>query len=220
MERVAKESGAVSDHVQPQVVGSYLRELETALAGVPATERRAILDGAAEELSGLDAEAAAAHIEKLGDPEFIAAEARRESKTESSRTSQSAVDAGADPRWFIVLASLLVAFGGIVIPVIGWIEGIVMVWMSSTWRGWEKWVGTVTAGLLTLFAVLIPHWLFASPRAVTTADGETSNPLLPVLYDVLWAAVVFFMVANVAVGLWLLARAMRSGKATAKRLLA
>ncbi len=58
---------------------SYLSQRETALDGVPSQARQAILDGAVEELAGLDAEAAAARIDELGDPEFIAAEARADS---------------------------------------------------------------------------------------------------------------------------------------------
>lgn len=201
----------MSDHVQPQVVRSYLRELEAALTGVPETVRRAILEGATEELSGVDAIAAAAHIEKLGDPEFIAAEARAESGADSVG---SAVAAGGDPLWYIVVASLLVAFGGIVIPVLGWIVGTFIVWISKSWRTWEKWVATLTAPVLTLLIVLIPYWLFANPRAVVEVEGEALNPLAPALYDVLWSGILFFTAVNVAVGLWLLARVLRRNDAS------
>lgn len=200
----------MSDHSQPQVVRSYLRELDSALVDVPVAARRAILDGASEELSGLDAEAATAHIEKLGDPEFIAAEARAES-TKSPAVSAAAI--GGARRWYVVVASLLVAFGGIVVPGIGWIAGIVMVWMSAAWRTWEKWVATLLSPALTLLAVLIPYWFFATPRAATTVEGQVSNPLIPALFDVVWSGILFVMGVNVVVGLWLLVRALRRSDA-------
>ena len=121
----------------PQVVRSYLAELENALVGVSAEVRAEIVAGVREELNGLDATSAAARIEILGDPEFIAAEARAESGAVTSSTGSTSTRGDsaasvaratepAEPRWFSVLASLLVAFGGIVIPVIGWIALIVL----------------------------------------------------------------------------------------------
>jgi uncharacterized membrane protein len=60
----------------PQVVHDYLAELDRALSGVPAEVRQGIVSGVAEELEGLDAAAAESRIKTLGDPAFIAAEAR------------------------------------------------------------------------------------------------------------------------------------------------
>ena len=49
----------------PQIVKSYLAELERALGGVPDEVAREIFAGIVEELSGLDASAAAARIEPV-----------------------------------------------------------------------------------------------------------------------------------------------------------
>ncbi|GAB3036546.1 hypothetical protein GCM10027052_13640 [Parafrigoribacterium mesophilum] len=62
----------------PQVVRAYLAQLDAALAAVSDDVRRDIVAGVAEELRGLSAPDAAARIEALGDPAFIAAEARAE----------------------------------------------------------------------------------------------------------------------------------------------
>ncbi len=153
---------------QPQVVRSYLSELDKALGEVPGEVAREISEGVAEELAGLDAAAAATRIEELGDPAFIAAEARTASETAPRETTLAASTSPAPPatekprteeRWFVVVASLLVAVGGVVIPVLGWIAGIVMVWMSKSWRTWEKWVGTVAPfavpGILLLGVLLV-----------------------------------------------------------------
>ena len=67
------------DQTAPQVVRNYLAQLESALGGLPTDVRDGIVAGVAEELSGLDAATAAERIETLGDPAFIAAEARAES---------------------------------------------------------------------------------------------------------------------------------------------
>jgi len=142
----------MSQESQPEVVRSYLGELEKALDGVPREVAREIAEGVREELAGLDAAAAATRITEMGDPAFIAAGARAASDAEahetrtlaSSEPNQPAtVTPRSEERWYIVVASLLVAVGGIVIPVLGWIAGIVMVWMTGSWRTWEKWVGTL-----------------------------------------------------------------------------
>jgi hypothetical protein len=146
----------MSQRTRPQVVRSYLAELESALAGVPADVARDILDGVAEELAGLDSAAAATRIEELGDPVFIASEARAESRADASAAPRVATPASlvGDPRWYIVVASLLVAVGGVVVPLIGWVFGIAMVWMSKTWHGWEKWVATLSPLLFLPFGLM------------------------------------------------------------------
>lgn len=147
--------------IQSQVVRSYLRELETALSGVPPEVVTEIVAEIAEELASLDAATAAARIKELGDPTFIAAEVKAAVDADPSEAaaSQAATVPPAHSltrtgeRWYLVAASLLVALGGILIPVLGWIAGIVMVWLSPSWWVWEKWVGTlapfaIAAGLM------------------------------------------------------------------------
>jgi hypothetical protein len=202
----------------PQVVRIYLAELENALVGVSAEVRGEIVAGVREELNGLDATSAAARIEILGDPEFIAAEARAESGAVTSSTGSTSTRGDsaasvaratepAEPRWFSVLASLLVAFGGIVIPVIGWIVGIAMVLMSKTWRPWEKWVGTLMPPVAALIAGLIPLGLAA--LLPTSAAEETPNPILPVGFDPFGIIILGPALFAVVAGVWLLWRAHR-----------
>ncbi len=161
----------MSQSDQPQAVRSYLSELRSALVGVPREIAQEIENGVTEELAGLSAADAVARIEELGDPTFIAAEAKASSASDpvvavGLQERPASVTDGVKPaiatteaHWFIVVASLLVAFGGIVIPLLGWIAGIVMVWMSRTWRTWEKWVGTLMplalAGLLAGGSLLV-----------------------------------------------------------------
>src|SRR5690554_2260616 len=194
-----------------QVVRSYLSQLDKALASVPGEVRDEIVAGIREELEGLDASAAATRIETLGDPEFIAAEARAEAEAGSYSPEAGLVEAkAAEPRWFSVLAALLVAVGGIVLPFIGWFVGIVLVWMSTSWRRADKWVATLLPLLAVVLAsvtIRVVDWA-GSLRAAPTKQAAP-NPLIPQAFDLVWSSVSLFFVVNVFVGLWLLVRARK-----------
>ena len=127
----------------PQVVRSYLAQLDAALAGVPADLANDVRSGIEEELSGLDAATASVRIEELGDPVFIAAEVRDAVGPVPAPAPVLPRPTLAASRGFALAAALLVAIGGIVVPFVGWVVGIVMVWMSPTWLTWEKWVATL-----------------------------------------------------------------------------
>lgn len=183
----------------PLVVRDYLAELDAALADVPQGVRAEIVAGVREELVGLDASTAAARIDELGDPAFIAAEARAE-------VGVGPIPASTEAGWYPVVAAIVVAIGGALIPVIGWIVGIGMVWASRTWFRWEKWVATLVApatGILLAGVI----WAFWSPQA---SGGASVNPIVPVFHDAILSTILFVGVINVAVGIWLLWRAKRT----------
>lgn len=195
----------------PRVVRSYLAELDAALGGVPVELARDIRNGVEEELAGLDAATAAARIERLGDPVFIAAEARAGAGVGAGSAAQVTTSTGAsraatpisDSRGFAVVAALLVALGGVVIPVLGWVVGIAMVWMSSSWRRGEKWIATLVGPVAVAVPILLT-WLFAGGSA-----GDARNPLVPSAVDTWWATIVILIPINVVVGIWLLWRTRR-----------
>ncbi len=187
----------------PQVVRSYLSQLETELADVPASVRSEIVSGVSEELAGLDPAAAAARIDQLGDPAFIAAEARAEA---GAPAEHSAAGERTEPAWFAVVASLLVAVGSFVVPVIGWVVGIVMVWLSKAWWRWEKLVATLLVPGIILLVVGL-GWLFS----LGGATSGQPNPLVPSHIDLLTIGLLPYAL-NVVVGLWLLYRARRTGR--------
>lgn len=182
----------------PQVVKNYLAQLELALSGIPSDLAADIRSGIEEELIGLDPMTASQRIEELGDPAFIAAEARDAAAPVS--TSSTFGDAVRVPlsesSGFVITAALFVAVGGFVIPLAGWVVGIVMVWMSRTWRIWEKWVATLLPPLIILFSVL---W---------TALRATDDSMLFGVFPV-WQALVLLVPTTVIVGIWLLWRARR-----------
>ncbi|MES2092999.1 MAG: hypothetical protein V4531_04185 [Actinomycetota bacterium] len=145
----------MTESAPPQVVSGYLAELDRELADVSKDVRQGIVAGVAEELEGLDAAAAAARIESLGDPAFIAAEAR--AGAEEPTVTARAVTAPAatqqtkrldPPRaseqcWYVVVTTMLLEFGGLVVPLAGWVAGIMLLWASSLWTRREKIVATI-----------------------------------------------------------------------------
>ena len=126
----------------PQVVRSYLGELNRTLAGVPEDVRRGIVAGVAEELEGLDDAAAVSRIESLGDPAFIAAEARAGAAPKTSAANLAPARAS-EQRWYVVVTALLLEFGGLLVPLAGWVAGIMLLWASPLWTRGEKLVATI-----------------------------------------------------------------------------
>jgi hypothetical protein len=130
------------------LVDRYLTDLEAELADLPATRRQEILDEVSEHISeahaagDADTEAGIRTVlERLGDPADIAAEARERFGT------QAAPAKPATP-WLEVLA--LVA---LVTPFLGWVVGVVLVWLSRLWTTRDKLIGTL-AGMSWLW----PGW--------------------------------------------------------------
>ncbi|WP_167041408.1 hypothetical protein [Salinibacterium sp. ZJ454] len=207
-------------HPTPQVVRSYVAQLEAALVGVPESVARDIRAGVAEELTGLDAAAAAARIEELGDPAFIAAEARAEAgvadspvpgtATATAPTAAADSAAGSDSRGYALVAALLVALGGVVVPVVGWIVGIAMVWMSRTWTLGEKSVATLTGPLSVVVAAGVAATVSLTRDQVGFTDSvEPGDPIMPTLFDAWLSSALLLVAVNVVVGIWLLWRAQR-----------
>ena len=149
----------------PRVVRDYLDELDRELAGVPDEVRQGIVAGIAEELEGLDAAAATSRITTLGDPAFIAAEARAgvapkstgpKSTGPKSTTVVLAPPRASEQRWYVVVTTALLYFGGLVVPLVGWVVGIMMLWASPLWTRNEKLIAAIVppaVGVL-LFGIL------------------------------------------------------------------
>ena len=49
----------------------------------------------------------------------------------------------ADPDAYPVLTVLMLMLGGFVLPVVGWLAGVVMLWTGRAWTVGEKWLGTL-----------------------------------------------------------------------------
>lgn len=61
-----------------------------------------------------------------------------------------------------VATVLVLMLGGLVVPVVGWLAGIVMLWASPHWSVGDKWLGTlawpavVIVPVVTFLAVVAP----------------------------------------------------------------
>ncbi|OII21934.1 hypothetical protein [Frigoribacterium sp. MCBA15_019] len=139
----------------PEITTAYLAQLDTELGQLPAELHRDIVTGVTEELRGLDAEAAAARIQQLGDPAFIAAEARAETATEAPLVSQDAPPPG---RTFSIVAVVVLIAGSLLVPVVGALAGLVFVSQARAWTRREKaaaWLACAGVALLALAAATV-----------------------------------------------------------------
>ena len=152
----------------------YLQDLEAELHDLPANRRQELLDEVGEHIAaaraGLDPETEAGvrtMLERLGDPADIAAEARERFGV------QPPPPRPATP-WLEVIALVL-----LVIPFVGWVVGVVLVWLSRLWTTRDKLIGTI-GGL---------SWVVAGLGTVMTSAGGSravgSAPLGPPETDLL-----------------------------------
>jgi len=187
---------------------TYLLALSDALAGESAQVRGDIVAGVREELEGLDAEQTAAKIAELGSPAFIAASAREEQAPVRVEPIVQPPEIGAplptaEPRWVSLVAAVLVMLGGVVLPVVGWVAGIVVMWTSKAWMRRQKLVVTLLPSVVTLLVVAI------TAIVASSGSGDASNPLLPVWHDLIWFAYFVPLPIAFATGIWLLATAKK-----------
>jgi hypothetical protein len=137
----------------------YLKELDQALAGLPRSRRREVIDEVV------------ARGDLHRDPADIAAEAR------------ARFGLGPDPAsWREVATLFLLPIGGLVVPVIGWLVGVVLLWQSDAWTRREKVIGTlvVPGGLLAPFALLT--LLMGSPLGIAALVLLFLAPLASAFY--------------------------------------
>ena len=135
-----------------QLVVDYLDHLDAALAGVPPDRRREIVEEisthiaeARSELDPADEAAVRTILERLGDPTQIAADARERDDTPAPARGRHET-----------IAIVLLLVGGFAYG-IGWIVGVVLLWLSTVWTTRDKIIGTliVPGGLsLSLFVVV------------------------------------------------------------------
>jgi len=149
-----------------RLVDDYLKQLDSELAGLPPLRRREIV----EEISGHITEARAASpsqdeaevrtlLDRLGDPAEIAGEARERFEVQPRKS-----------RALEIATLILLLVGGVVLPVIGWLIGVVLLWVSDAWNRRDKLIGTlvVPGGLLLPVALL---------TMATSAEAGCSTPV-------------------------------------------
>lgn len=142
-----------------RAVREYLDDLRNATRDLPAQRRRELLT----EIEGHLAETAPPGasqsevrdaLDRLGDPRQIADEER--GRRESRETQAGWVEWLAIPTLllgaiaFFVVGSLIGAPGEIALAVVGWLAGVVLLWLSRIWTVQDKLLATlaVPGGLL------------------------------------------------------------------------
>jgi uncharacterized membrane protein len=143
-----------------RLVDDYLDRLERELAGFPPARRRELVQEISEHIAearaGLETENEAEirnPLDRTGDPADIAAEARGPVEEQPATAAPAAERrSGA----FDVVALVLLLLGGVVVPVVGWLVGVVLLWISSAWTARQKLLGTlVVPGGLALPAGIL-----------------------------------------------------------------
>jgi uncharacterized membrane protein len=166
----------VHAHDDDQLVAGYLRQLSTAASALPADRKAELI----EEITVHIAEARAAGsggssdvrniLERLGDPadivraaadppfgDFAAHGPVTDNLVSDGRAVAGRRAAGGRAGALEVAAVLFLLIGGIVLPVIGWVIGVVLLWASPRWRTADKLLGTFVwpGGLLAPAGVLL-----------------------------------------------------------------
>jgi len=134
-------------------------------------------------------------IDRLGDPEQIVA-AEADEPTAPARTT--------GPLEWVTIGALLI--GGIILPIVGWVAGVVMLWVSRAWTVRDKVIGTLVLPLglapalvysfliLTLparkcFSVSRSPLAAGGPSVTTTCSGGL-NGWGTLLVVVVWVALI------------------------------
>jgi hypothetical protein len=135
-----------------QIVDDYLRRLNAALKDLPRDRRRELVEEIREHIElgrtelGSESEAdLRSLLDRIGDPSDIAADS-------TERLGVRPVRVG----WMEVAAVVLLPIGGIVLPFLGWVVGVILLWVSKAWDLRDKLIGTfVLPGGLLLPAYLL-----------------------------------------------------------------
>lgn len=183
------------NETQPQAeVDRYLERLDRALVGLPSGTALEIRDGIAEELSVLDPTSVHERIVQLGDPAQIAAEAKAQSMPESGEGVAARRSVA-----YVIATGAVIGFGGVVVPLIGWLVGLAMLWVSPVWHRWEKVVAPAASVLVAGISYLTVSGI---------AQGQATS-VAAVVSVALGTAAVLFGLANILIALWLVLVGLR-----------
>jgi uncharacterized membrane protein len=135
-----------------RIVDDYLRRLEMALSTLPRGRRQELVEEIREhiedgrsELGTEDEVGVRSMLDRIGDPEEIAADS-------ADRFDIKPVRVGLKE----VAAVVLLPIGGVVVPFLGWVVGVILLWASNAWTLRDKLIGTfLFPGGLLLPSVLL-----------------------------------------------------------------
>jgi hypothetical protein len=155
-----------------RLIDDYLVRLDAALADLPSERRREIVEEitghiseAVGELPSGDEAALRELLERLGEPAEIAADAR-----ERFDVPPRARD------WLETLAVVLLLVGGF-LGGVGWLIGVVLLWLSTIWTTRDKLIGTliVPGGLALPVLLALVGMTTTSAGPVCTSTGTINS---------------------------------------------
>ncbi len=155
--------------VGERAVDEYLTRLERSLGDLPASRRRELVDEIEEHIADtvaeLEPDATEADVrnalDRLGEPDDIASEARERLGVRPPRAS-----------WTDPAAISLLLVGGFLWG-IGWVVGVVFLWLSDVWSTRDKIIGTLVTPLGLAMPFLIAVFVVGS--RVCGESGRTVN---------------------------------------------
>ncbi|OLL82587.1 hypothetical protein Ae168Ps1_4993 [Pseudonocardia sp. Ae168_Ps1] len=109
--------------------------------------------------------------------------------------------AAGDPDAYPVLTVLMLMLGGFVLPVVGWLAGVVMLWTGRAWSTGEKWLGT----LVWPAVVVVPGGLVLATGALGGVGNGAPGWLIV-------AAAVLGVLGVLVLLPWTFVRLLRAGR--------
>jgi hypothetical protein len=154
---------------RPRPVEDYLKELDRSLAGLPSARRKEIVADIEEHIDLQLSELGPAPsdgqvrdlLNRVGHPDELAADARDRFEVPAPQ-----------PRWTDYLALVLLPIGGLLVPLVGWLAGVVLLWSSRVWSNRDKLLGT----LIVPGGLLLPASLMVA--AIEPADSNDTSALV------------------------------------------
>ena len=157
-----------------ELVRGYLERLRAAAAGLPPDRRAELLAEVREHIAAaLSAEPGGATevsevsvrnvLDRLGPPEEIVRVEREDPSTPAPHQIDAPAEATASPWGGLEVAALVtLAVGGIVLPGVGLLLGLLLAWLSDRWSTQQKLVASALALLPML--IVLPVGLIAAGR--------------------------------------------------------
>jgi hypothetical protein len=195
-----------------RIVDDYLRRLNAALKDLPKDRREELVEeirehievGRAELGSETEAELRSL-LDRIGDPSDIAADS-------ADRLGVRPVRVGL----MEIAAVVLLPIGGVVVPFVGWVVGVILLWASKAWDLRDKLIGTflLPGGLLLPAYLLLGVGSTESCATIPGPAGGTSGDEVTTCIQggpAAWAiaAIVILVVAPIASAAYLAIRLHR-----------
>lgn len=159
-----------------ELVKRYLARLDIAASGLPADRRRELTDEIITHIEEAMAArptppgGAATVLDQLGSPEDIVRAA------EAGPVGAGPGSGPGSPLGAVEIVAILgLLIGGIILPLVGWLVGVVLLWISPRWKAGDKLLATLVwpGGLL---APVIAFLVLAATAVFTVGSACTQTP--------------------------------------------